>query len=204
MCVLVRSTPCSGARPSLRPGCLTAAPSSPLFSRTREEPATEHLLSCAHPTAAGGRGHTEQLQAGRPVRPSEDGGLRVRPAGRPLAALLATAGSSSWPLPRHQPLHHLPWEEVRGTEGSRRLFHPKALIHLRGTHRDRRIQPPGGACALDTPPPGSACLTSLVDPLWAPRSPSPPLRAGSDVAPFLGPLGAKAPEGQVPPEPQGK
>ncbi|XP_029085544.1 cyclin-dependent kinase 18 isoform X1 [Monodon monoceros] len=66
-------------------------------ARAREEPAAEHLLSCAHPAVAQGtRGHTEH-NCGRmgPVWPrrTEESGLTAGPEDL-SAALLATAVSS--------------------------------------------------------------------------------------------------------------
>ncbi|XP_058396194.1 cyclin-dependent kinase 18 isoform X2 [Diceros bicornis minor] len=179
-------------------------------ARTREEPATEHLLSCAHPAAAQGtRGHTEHNwgQAGACVALGglRSGGLTAGPEDL-SAALLATAVSSrcllraspaalAWTPSLLSPAQGLGMSCFPGRRGGHReepqtLSHPEVLGPRRGTHR-RILVPWTGA------PPGlsqglPACLTRLVEPLTDPLEPThllllSCLRAGSDMASCLGP-----------------
>ncbi|XP_014638970.1 PREDICTED: cyclin-dependent kinase 18 isoform X2 [Ceratotherium simum simum] len=179
-------------------------------ARTREEPATEHLLSCAHPAAAQGtRGHTEHNwgQAGACVALGglRSGGLTAGPEDL-SAALLATAVSSrcflraspaalAWTPSLLSPAQGLGMSCFPGRRGGHReepqtLSHPEVLGPRRGTHR-RILVPWTGA------PPGlsqglPACLTRLVEPLTDPLEPTHLLllcclRAGSDMASCLGP-----------------
>ncbi|KAF5916539.1 hypothetical protein HPG69_005334 [Diceros bicornis minor] len=192
------------------PGYRGLAFQQPGRGLTREEPATEHLLSCAHPAAAQGtRGHTEHNwgQAGACVALGglRSGGLTAGPEDL-SAALLATAVSSrcllraspaalAWTPSLLSPAQGLGMSCFPGRRGGHReepqtLSHPEVLGPRRGTHR-RILVPWTGA------PPGlsqglPACLTRLVEPLTDPLEPThllllSCLRAGSDMASCLGP-----------------
>lgn len=112
------------------------SPPLPLCSRTREEPATEHLLSHAHPAAAQDTGGHTERSCGRDRACVALGGLRSRakassedflqPCWPQLCPDPASHMPPRWPWPRHQPLQHSPWagpelrpwEEVRGQGGT--------------------------------------------------------------------------------------